>query len=138
MGRNRRRKREVSTPSLTIQRLLPVTRPPLSPSLTPFSDRLLQDLGDRRLYHPLQDYRPATYSTGGPARLALRDRSYGRKPRTFGASQTKAVQVFGSPNRVGICIRRHRRREVLFAKRKAGRGGSQRPHRRNWWSDVSC
>jgi hypothetical protein len=30
------------------------------------------------------------------------------------------------------------RREVLFARRHAGGGGSRRPKRRTWKSDIGC
>lgn len=46
-------------------------------------------------------------------------------------------RVFSVPKRVEVCVRRKERREVLFAKRRTGRG-SRTPKRRNEWSDVKC
>lgn len=37
-------------------------------------------------------------------------------------------------NRAAICVRRKERREVLFAKKRFGRGGG----RRSWRSDIKC
>jgi len=46
---------------------------------------------------------------------------------------------FSHPWQVIVCVRRKRRREVLHALRKTGRGGSkQRKPRRNFWSEVRC
>lgn len=141
MGRNRRRQRDVtttSTPSLTS--LLSVARPPSSPLLSPLTEALSSPmLDDRRTYHPLGPQRPAVYSSGPQSDITLRDKSYGGRPRVPMSSGTKAAQVFGSPDATTICIRRHRRKEVLFAKRQAGRRGrKQRPRRRNWHSNIGC
>lgn len=140
MARNRDRKRDASVtqiPSLTLTRLLPDPRP-----LSPLSDRVrFEDdlLSDRRTYHPLGDFRPASFSTGGPSRIVAKDRSYGRRSPVFGSSGTKAVQAFGEPDATSVCVRRHRRREVLFANRKAGKGGrKKRAYRRNWYSSIKC
>lgn len=49
---------------------------------------------------------------------------------------------FGAPERIMICVRRKRRKEVIFAKRFAGRGGRARVRfrapRRNYYSQVDC
>lgn len=46
---------------------------------------------------------------------------------------------FQHPWQVMICIRRRRRREVIFALGRAGAGGrSERRVRRNEWSEVRC
>lgn len=141
MARNRRRKREVSTstPSLTVSRLLP------SQVRTPVSTQILQAnplhgfVQDLRTFHPLKALRGAVYSTGGPARLVLKDRSRGNRPGYFGSSQTKAIQAFGSPDKVPICVRRKRRREVLFAKRGGAGGFAKRKrYRRNAHSAIRC
>lgn len=45
---------------------------------------------------------------------------------------------FSDPKRVAICVRRHTRREVLFALKKTGKGA--RAHKRKWNenSEVRC
>lgn len=44
---------------------------------------------------------------------------------------------FAVPERVGVCVRRKQRREVLLALR-LGKKGSRGRRRRNPWSGVSC
>lgn len=140
MGRRSGRQREVSTPSLTTLLSVPAPRVTSTPLLSPLSDRIADPLlSDRRAFHPLQDYAPAAFHTGATPRIGLKDKSYGRKAPSFGFSQTKAIQAFGSPKAVDLCVRRHRRREVLFAKKHAGRGGKRRhPRRTNWFSAIKC
>lgn len=136
----RRRRRDVSTPtpSLTVHRLPRVTLPVLSPlSLTPPTDLL----GDRRQYHPLGPLRGAVSFSGGQHALRATDRK--NVDRFAGLrkfpSQTKASIGFDAPVSVLVCVRRKRRKEVLFAKRKTGRGGArQRRPRRNWFSKIHC
>lgn len=138
MARNRRR-REVSTSSLTVS-LPAVSRSSLSPILSP-SRSILREIEDRREYHPLQDARPARFMTGGPSHVTVKDRSYGKqvyRDPFSGRSGTKAAISFVGPDGVLVCVRRKRRKEVLFAKRRAGRSGKQRRHRRNWFSSISC
>lgn len=135
----KRRRREVSTPtpSLTV-RLSPSARPLVAPSP---SRTILQDIEDRRTFHPLGNARPARFSTGGPSHLTTKDRpAHDRFAgiRKFN-SGTKAAVVFAAPDNVAICVRRKSRREVLFAKRRAGKGGARRrAPRRNWFSAIKC
>lgn len=72
---------------------------------------------------------------GKPLRSADRV-NYGRAHSVFG--QVTSRLGFSLPHEVLVCIRRHMRREVLFAlkKRKAGAGAKRR--RRNKWSDIDC
>lgn len=44
---------------------------------------------------------------------------------------------FHQPERIAICVRRKQRKEVLFAKKKAGKRGQRKP-RFNKWSKVRC
>lgn len=50
--------------------------------------------------------------------------------------QTRAPLGVRIPNYIAICIRRKVRKEVLHAKRKAGKGHKQ--PRRNEWSSIKC
>lgn len=92
------------------------------------SHRPLQLLEDRRLWHPERAFRPAL--------------SFGRKSRLVVAPTKSRIMshriAFDVPKRVAICVRRKSRKEVLFAKNKAGRGGARRSPRRNYWSSVNC
>lgn len=137
-----RRDHSFNSPSIATLRV-PVFQPlPLFP-LSPLSR--LSEVEDRRLFHFEGPDRPALMDDGTPARIGLRDRYKNRnrvKPQAyrFGPkfySQTKAAVVFQEPDRVAVCIRRKARREVLFAKKRAGRGGMRRP-RRTWLSKISC
>lgn len=128
--------------------------PVLSPShrLTPSTPYVLPDLDpgplteveDRRTYHPLGPNRPARTLGGTPARITVADRPASKRQRASGfhrklrSSHTKAVLAFAEPKRVLICIRRQRRKEVLHALGRAGRGGAKRHPRRSWHSEVSC
>lgn len=110
-------------------------RPPVLPSLS-----LLED---RRFFHPERAFQPALSFVRSASRIVLggenvnKRKKSSRSNRHYGNRQTKAILVFNEPSKVAVCIRRHHRREVLFALNKAGKSG-QRPPRRNWWSSISC
>lgn len=90
---------------------------------------------DRRSFHPLGRVRPAFSVPRSGARLQAR----GGK-RRLQAPRTPDIHPglsFAVPDKVILCVRRKRRREVMFAIRKAGKRGQRRP-RRNYWSSVSC
>lgn len=130
-----------SSPIATFQ--VPVFQPlPLLPT-SPLSR--LSEVEDRRLFHFEGPNRPALLDDGTLARTHVVDRNKNRnrvKPRAFRFgpkiySQTKAIVAFEAPERVAVCIRRKARRQVLFAKQRAGRGGLRKP-RRTWLSKISC
>lgn len=85
----------------------------------------LPEIEDRREFHPLKGVRPARVLSRTSQRML---RPHATQP---------GVLRFSVPEKVAICIRRKRRREVLFAKRQTGRGAYSRKYR-NYWSDVSC
>lgn len=63
-------------------------------------------------------------------------------PAAAPAQQIQKLKVpfqmaFSAPGETLVCIRRHTRRQVLFATRKAGRGG-QRKARWSKWSFTKC
>lgn len=98
--------------------------------VSPFDLSLLED---GRQYHPEGVFRPPL-SFDGYTDLEV--------PRAVpgAAARPTALPVavgFANPERVGICVRRRTRREVLFAKNFHRRGaGSARRHTR--WSKVKC
>lgn len=65
-------------------------------------------------------------------------------PTYHRAKSTKATRGhsyelnFVAPKYVVHCVRRHRRKEVLFALGKTGKGAKQKRRRRNMWSSVRC
>lgn len=98
--------------------------------------------GDRRVYHPAgREMRPAvSFSRRDQTRLVIAR----RKARPGGAVERESLVEpyfkvgFAVPRKVGICVRRKQRKEVLHALRIAGSGGIRRDRRRNDWSDVVC
>ncbi|AZL82719.1 hypothetical protein [Apis mellifera associated microvirus 38] len=82
---------------------------------------------DRRTWHP-SPYRPA-------ASLITPNHNLKAKPHR-GLAVPYGVN-FGEPKPV-ICARRAIRKQVLFAKKKTGRGKARRRPRRNMFSSVGC
>ena len=89
----------------------------------------LKIIEDRRLYHP--------------ARRVLPVRTRRRVARLEAARQTPLYRPaahhvqFAHPKQVIICVRRNRRKEIMHALKKTGRGGQKKP-KRNFWSEVKC
>lgn len=138
----RRRDHSFSTPLIATLRVPSFQPLPLLPT-SPLER--LSEVEDRRSFHFEGPNRPALMDDGTMARVHVVDRPKNRnrvKPRAFRFgpkiySQTKAVVAFQEPERVAVCVRRKARREVLFAKKRAGRGGMRKP-RRTWLSKISC
>lgn len=91
------------------------------------SDRLRQ-IEDRRRFDP-----------AGPRRSA---KSFNKAHHSLVVKKSPRARVpthvsFHAPKKVLICVRRQRRKEIMHAFKRAGKGG-HRPPRRNWFSDVSC
>lgn len=157
--RGRQRDHSISTHPIANRRLLqhdPLIRSvtsPLtwSPVLAPQTTRSIPDvplaqIEDRRLFHPLRQYRPPRRLDGTTARIGVADRRPSRQQvkRSFATkqhhairSQTKGFLTFQEPANVVVCVRRQRRKEVLFATGGAGKR-SKRPPRRNAFSSISC
>lgn len=49
-----------------------------------------------------------------------------------------AAVTLKAPRAVAVCVRRQRRKEVLFAKNKTGKGAARRRAQRNWTSSINC
>ena len=90
----------------------------------------LRDIEDRRTFHPEGQKRPARSLNRSQHRLVLPDKK-------TSPSLPHRVQ-FDAPKKVLICIRRKQRKEVLFAKRKTGKGARARRHRRSYFSEITC
>lgn len=105
-----------------------------------FTD-FLRSIEDRRVYDPEGPWRPARAFSGDRARFTVTGdvRRSNRPLKSFKYDPPVPVGVgFEIPRNVLICVRRNRRREVLHALRKTGRGGGQKPPRFNWYSKISC
>lgn len=106
-----------------------LTRPLVVHSAPPVSQPVL-DLEDRRRFNPTKTVsRPASIRRD-QARLTH------RQTRKYIPFKTDPVS-FADPVRVSLCARREIRKQVLHAKKVAGRSGLKKP-RRNFWSSISC
>lgn len=100
---------------------------------------------DRRQYYPERYTEPARSFTSTRHRLQIRSKVYPSKEQAHYQSPTSYVHAylpaqigFARPNEVLICVRRKIRREVMFAKRKAGRSGGQNKRKLNEYSMIRC
>lgn len=91
---------------------------------------------DRRLYHPLDDVRPAKGLSKYASQITVTP--YKRNKARPKAAPTPDVFRFNAPQKVAVCVRRKTRREVLFALKRTGKGSRRRRRRRNYYSEVSC
>lgn len=97
------------------------------PLRRPFLDLLA--VADARRFDPTHrrpGFQLKTIS-GTPARATVPSRSF----------LTPTI-AFRAPDRVVVCVRRQRRREVLFAKRRLGAGARLRKPRWKYDSYISC
>lgn len=97
--------------------------------------RPLVPFGDRRSFHPEGYYRPADVAGRRAARFVVLAPAASSKRRS--SSMPSDVFKFAQPNRVLVCGRRQVRKEVLFAKRKTGKG-AKAYRDRNYLSNMSC
>lgn len=98
---------------------------------TPVNLSLFQDL---RSFHPAGPSRPLFTFRPNAARVVAKAPAPSRSGRMRFSHPGLS---FAAPDSVLVCVRRSRRKEVLFAKNKAGKRGQKRP-RRNYWSSISC
>lgn len=92
----------------------------------------LQQIEDRRRYHPLRALAPAqTFSSKSQRKLV-------EKPRSTREAFPSLRLGFAVPDKVAACVRRKSRREVLFAIKGTGPGSRQKRRRRNELSNIQC
>lgn len=108
---------------------------------TPLDEFTRQDilnLDDERTFHP-ETHRPfrslRKESSRLTAEVRLPSKSQPAGPRVRGAHffEPSGVIKVAVPEELSMCERRRRRKEVMFAKRKAGKGGQKRPR----WTENS-
>lgn len=109
------------------------------PSRASYTSRTLHQVEDHRLWTPEQRPFSNLYTlSGSPARTVA---AVSNPRRSKGSSYRPPFSVvsFAAPSNTITCVRRHQRRETLFAKNRVGFGKSiyTRP-RRNWTSSISC
>lgn len=108
------------------QTLTPAFTPVVSPKTN------LKPLQDRRTWHP--DKHRSLLSTDG----AKHKLKVSQSPRQLRPQVSLPHRIaFQAPKKLLLCIRRSRRRAVLFAFNKTGKGARSRKHR-NQWSDIRC
>lgn len=96
-------------------------------SLSVFNDGVL-GVEDRRLHYPSR-LRPAVGVTRSSTEVVVPNIN----------NYDLGGFSFGDPSLVAICLRRQRRREVLHAYRRTGKGsGRNKKRRRTWHSSISC
>lgn len=98
---------------------------------------------DTRRFHPDPIVRPIAEPKAA-SRLKLpresavsSHRSVQDRSRNSRAGTLPVQVAFSQPKQVTVCIRRKTRREVLFAKKRTGKGAQSR-RTLNQWSDVKC
>ena len=136
MARRNRREEDLERDDDPIANLLapvPVPAPAVSPGYNPFGaiHDVLQDIEDRRTFHPDGYFRQALDLSATPAPARMRD----TRSRTA-RYQVPALDHNRHP--VLVCVRRKQRREVIFAMKKNGKGARARRRRRNYYSNVRC
>lgn len=119
----------------------PLPRPSPTIVVAPSNYTTLLEVQDNRAYYP-EDTRPALDIAGRPHTLQYPSpkKTKLNKDRFayLRAFPSSRVQFTNSQN-VLLCIRRKRRKEVLHALKKTGRGkGKQRRPRRSRYSSISC
>lgn len=104
-------------------------------------------VSDRRLYHPMQEVAPVYSPRRSQRRIVeapknvvvQRKRAQSRRAKvSFGQRQVGSKFTFAVPRAVELCVRRAKRRQVLFAMRRTGKGSRKLRRRRNYWSGVTC
>lgn len=95
-------------------------------------------IDDLRTFDFEPDSRPARSLSGRPASFSIEvgtpKKQSGRQYKNpFGRAQ----MAFTAPAESLVCVRRSRRKEVLFAKKKAGKRGQKKP-RWSKWSSYKC
>lgn len=97
--------------------------------------RAIQLIEDLRTFHPAPAERPARLFSGVTATVGLADQP--QKKKGTRRSRVPVQLAFTAPQQTLVCVRRRRRKEVLFAKNKTGKRG-QRRARWSKWSDTKC
>lgn len=107
-----------------------------APKIRTWPTTRLTEIQDFRSFDFSPGTRPAKLFSGSNASVGyvpnVNKSTQGRKARTFNAQL-----AFNAPAETLVCVRRSRRKEVLFAKKKTGKGGQRKP-RRTPWSQYKC
>lgn len=94
------------------------------------TENAVRRASDRRRFTANQHTKLAI--TAGAARLNIPPQH-----KTTGRTITPKLR-YAVPERVGVCLRRRARREVLFALQRTGAGSNKKRRGRNSLSNISC
>lgn len=113
----------------------------------------LREIEDRRRFHPLRRAAPAaTFSRRDQRRIvekyravqtnfmqaATLDPFVGFSQPSVSVGLPAGRPAFAVPKKVAVCVRRHQRREAIFAKGHAGKGAAQKRRRQSEFSNIGC
>jgi len=130
MGKGSKNRTRDASQSLTSLRSAPIKIRFPSSSLTQ-----IQDL---RTFDFSPGTRPAKLFSGSNASVGfVPNVNHGRQAKGRQAKLFNGQMAFTAPAQTLVCVRRARRKEVLFAKKKTGKGGQRKP-RRSTWSNYKC
>lgn len=92
---------------------------------------------DLRVFEDRRTFSPVRHQVRSPGVFSRRDQRRLVDGPALSRDRLPARLQFAVPDKVVLCVRRKRRREVLFATRRT-RSGRGRARRRNMWSAVKC
>lgn len=98
-------------------------------------------VSDRRAFHPRGETAPLSSPRKSQRRVVEKvvvSQPNRNKMGRAGKPAHHYKVAFSVPRKVELCVRRQRRRQVLFAMRRTGKGSRAVRRRRNYWSGVSC
>lgn len=141
MSRKRRNRSEQRDNSFPIANFVAVRHPTSfsRPSPVTFSRPrvALSEIEDRRTYHPLGFFRPARSFNRSQHTLVVKQPPKNRD-RFSGLRGLPTAIQFHAPKKVLVCVRRQRRKEVIHALKKIGKGAAKRFRRRSYYSNIHC
>lgn len=145
MARSKNKNKKTTYSSMPSAKPLAFARPVSLPRLNRLPSVTLNTFEDRRTFHPEPYTRVAFALPRSASQLVAghhRNVNVNKSSHPGKASYPVALSVpsriaFKVPERVALCVRRSRRKEVLFALGRTGKG-SHSPKRRNKWSSIGC
>lgn len=99
---------------------------------------LLSEIEDRRRFNPAGPYAPpATFGGRGSRKIVERLLRPSKSLQAGSGFMPASRLGFAVPEKVAVCVRRKRRREVLFAVKGTGKGArAKRTY--NYFSSIDC
>lgn len=117
MGKSSRNRHKERGPHAPLTEVAPRARTPLTTQLNQIMDMRVRPWSDPLSYLPALDLVGAASSVGATA-----------PSRNKNAPVGKARLRFDAPHEAIVCVRRQQRKEVLFAKKRTGKGAKSKKH----------